>query len=284
MPLTDMIVDGPSLYARCWHASQSQPIIASMKDPDGRPVGGCYIAVKFILSLMDISTGRLTRQPDRTLFCWDGESKTVKNRDEKPKAFYDEMNLFKQVLESLLNARNALLKAEADDIVATAAERSKNEGNHVFIVSGDKDLQQLCSTEIDYFCLCKKTLLRADKICEQWKVRHPSQIALVLALVGDSIDGISGVRGCGPKKAEKIFESVVESDFEKAFNSIALQLSGKELQEFYDSLDMTLLTTDMENVPVPSPVKLADTDFLDEVGLEKLTPAYLMAYSQYNDM
>lgn len=203
---TDVIYDANSLYARGWHAAQAQPDI-HLDDSEGRPIGAILAGLKVVLSLMDDDSNRLPERVDRMLFCWDGKSKTDKGREPKPSAYYEEMDHFKEVMTTLFHAAHAgSASAEADDAVATAAYRSEKQGNTVYVVSGDKDLQQLQGGKIGYFCLNKKTLLSRAAILERWKVKRPSQIAIALAILGDKLDNIEGINGYGPKKVEKLFE------------------------------------------------------------------------------
>lgn len=92
---------------------------------------------------------------------------------------------------------------EGDDVLATLAEELPE--HDVVIFSGDKDVLS---------CICERVaVMRPIKDGYQlvtptvWAEEHtvaPTQWAQVLALTGDTSDNIPGVRGIGPKTAEKL--------------------------------------------------------------------------------
>jgi DNA polymerase-1 len=99
---------------------------------------------------------------------------------------------------------------EADDVIATIATKAMEEGTHVNILSGDKDLMQLVTMDNGGACIelidpMKMVRYSHEKVIEQWGV-EPSQLADVLALAGDSSDNIPGVPGIGPKIAASLIQ------------------------------------------------------------------------------
>lgn len=99
---------------------------------------------------------------------------------------------------------------EADDLIASYARTlARKEDNHVFIVSADKDLAQLVTTNIEQY-LPPPTAnpklgwrnLDEKAVAEKFGV-SPAQIPDYLALIGDTSDNIPGLRGVGPKTASK---------------------------------------------------------------------------------
>src|SRR5439155_5656572 len=66
----------------------------------------------------------------------------------------------------------------------------------------DKDLRQLLSDRVRILNLRKQEVLDAVGLRTDWGVR-PEQVIDFQALVGDSVDNVPGVPGCGPKTAAK---------------------------------------------------------------------------------
>ena len=90
------------------------------------------------------------------------------------------------------------------------------------------------------------------QILQRWKIKRPIQLAIALAIQGDSSDNISGIKGWGPKKVEKLFESVTpDMEFEAALSAIVSQIPENKQEEFFESLDLTLLDCDIPGVPSP---------------------------------
>ena len=96
---------------------------------------------------------------------------------------------------------------EADDVLATFVEKAVAADLDVVIVTGDKDMLQLVSPRVRVLSVLGRTGERVmydeAKVRERWGV-DPAQIPEVLALMGDSIDNIPGVRGVGEKTAVKL--------------------------------------------------------------------------------
>jgi DNA polymerase-1 len=96
---------------------------------------------------------------------------------------------------------------EADDVLATLVEHALALDLEIVIVTGDKDMLQLVSPRVRVLSVLGRTGERVvydeAKVRERWGV-EPTQIADVLALMGDSIDNIPGVHGVGEKTAVKL--------------------------------------------------------------------------------
>lgn len=90
---------------------------------------------------------------------------------------------------------------EADDAIASAALRFRDEAEQVVLLSPDKDLAQ-CVTGTRVVMHDRRQKLTIDEpgVLAKWGV-PPSAIPDYLALVGDAADGIPGLPGWGPKSA-----------------------------------------------------------------------------------
>ncbi|MBV5345022.1 MAG: hypothetical protein JZU63_05550 [Rhodoferax sp.] len=228
-----------------------------------------------------LGVGSVRTRTLTTLFAWDGAAKTDKNRKDKPPQYLETRRVAKNALSVLFSTTNCWHpEYEADDVVATAAFNSK--ADQIYVVSGDKDLMQLQSKNTAYFDLNTKTVLPAATICSKFKVKRPAQVALALAIIGDTSDGIQGIPKWGPKKSEKLFESVTaDMDFSSALEELLRQIP-KELQSFFmESLDKTLLHTDIEDVPDPSPLVFCNNRDLIHLKIDKLAQGYERVVMQY---
>ena len=70
----------------------------------------------------------------------------------------------------------------------------------IIVVSGDKDLAQLVDGDVVLFDFAKERWFDAEGVRSFFGV-EPGQIADLLALQGDSVDNIPGVKGIGGKAA-----------------------------------------------------------------------------------
>jgi DNA polymerase-1 len=97
---------------------------------------------------------------------------------------------------------------EADDVLATMVTHALESTDlDVVLVTGDKDLLQLVGPRVRVLSVVGRTgekiVYDEAKVRERWGV-GPDQIPEVMALMGDSIDNVPGVKGVGEKTAVKL--------------------------------------------------------------------------------
>lgn len=93
---------------------------------------------------------------------------------------------------------------EADDIIASAASNFPGRAD---ILTGDRDMLALCSDRVTVLLLRPGGEVEVDAAgCLSLTGVRPDQLTDYKALVGDSSDGIRGIRGVGPKSAQKLLE------------------------------------------------------------------------------
>ncbi|UUV18144.1 DNA polymerase [Fusobacteria bacterium ZRK30] len=129
--------------------------------------------------------------------------------DRKPMP--DDLALQIKRIEELLDVFNIkkvkIEGHEADDVMGTYAKELSKEGIETYVVTGDKDLSQVLDENINIALLGKGDgksrfgILRTpEDVVAQLGVT-PELIPDLFGLIGDSSDGIPGVRKVGPKKA-----------------------------------------------------------------------------------
>ncbi|MDR0324056.1 MAG: DNA polymerase I, partial [Treponema sp.] len=139
------------------------------------------------------------------------------NRQKTPDDLHEQVSLVEEFLTAL---GIQCIKAdgfEADDIIATLAEKCRSENRQCYILSSDKDLLQLVGGGI-YELRPSKTnksgdgssssgqvwdLVGQDEVKSEWGV-EPEKVLDLLSLAGDSSDNIPGVKGIGEKTAVKL--------------------------------------------------------------------------------
>lgn len=87
---------------------------------------------------------------------------------------------------------------EADDYIGTQARVERELGRRVCILSRDKDLLQLLAEGDEYWDYAGDRRLGPAQVLNEWGVRA-EQIVDYLALCGDKVDNIPGVKGVGDK-------------------------------------------------------------------------------------
>ena len=271
---TTLIVDSNALWARSYFAAQQ-----TSRDPRE----GIRLAVNSVLLLLDPETNKIGELFDRTLFAWDGQQNKAKGRDEKPAIYHEAKDVLKDVLSYLIGTvHTEHPTAEGDDLVATAVAQAAPD-DKVFIVSSDKDLMQLVKPNCQYYSLTEKAVLSTTFITRKFHgIKHPKQIAIELAIVGDPVDNSPGIRGYGPAKCKKLFEAVKpDMKFNEVLDVIMNQLPPKQEEEFNEAFERTLLKTDIPGVPEPAPVVLHTPNDIKVLGMPLIEQYYRQVWNAY---
>ena len=244
--MVDLIVDANSFWAHSYYSA-----VKHGRDPVG-------VALRQTIRMLRDDHRYFLRSIDRMLFCWDGlKAKTEKKRTvEKPADYHSKLSDFSTQLTQLTHCAQVMLDDhEADDLVASASEQSKAE--HVVIVSGDKDLSQLQCDRVSFYDVHMKMLLSRRAICERWNVYKPIQVAIALAIIGDTGDGIKGVHKWGKGKFQKLFADIpAEMPFDQIIDNLLSQMKEEQQTQFLESLAVTLLDTTISGIPEPALVAL----------------------------
>ncbi|SHJ83932.1 DNA polymerase I [Tessaracoccus bendigoensis DSM 12906] len=158
-------------------------------------------------------------------------------RAKSPDEFKGQVQLIKQVLDSLNIAHVEKPGYEADDIIATLSTQAAADGFDVFIVTGDRDAMQLVNERVTVLYPRKGVSdlarMTPDAVTEKYLVA-PVRYPELAALVGETSDNLPGVPGVGPKTAAKWL-----TQFDGLENLIARaeQAPGKAGESFRAHLD-----------------------------------------------
>lgn len=197
------IIDGMSLLFRSFYAMGSR-----LTSPDGTPVGAVYGFLKIVIKILR------EQNPTHFAVCWDLKEKTFRheayplykaNRGETPPEIIPQIPLIQNLIKDMGIPSYAIPGFEADDVAATIAKYFEYYGQ-VFLVTSDKDYMQIINEKINMFSLKKGDeydIIGIEKVIDYFGVA-PEKVIEVLALTGDSIDNIPGVKGIGDKTAAKL--------------------------------------------------------------------------------
>lgn len=203
------------------------------------------------------------------------------NRDEAPEDFVAQIpRMFE--LAKLFGL--PILEApgfEADDVMATLADKvsaggfdTEAPGLHLRLVAKDKDLEQVLNDRVTLYDVQTDQELDADALVEKRGIT-PQQVIDYQTLIGDSTDNIPGVKGIGPKTAQKLLEQ-----FGTVENLIANldQLKGKQKDNLEHARDNGVidLTRRLVTLKRDTPIEfsLADTE---TCGIEKIDGPTLLS-------
>ncbi|MGH7807115.1 MAG: 5'-3' exonuclease H3TH domain-containing protein, partial [Thermodesulfobacteriota bacterium] len=225
MPLL-YLIDGSSYIFRAYHA------IKSLSTSKGFPTNAIYgfnsMIFKFLkdynpkyLGLVFDSKGKTFRDEIYPLY--------KANRDEAPDDLNVQISKIFEAVEAFRVPQLQIEGYEADDIIGTIAKRMEEEGVSVVLVTGDKDFCQLVSEKVTLLDTMRNKKTGIKQVVEKFGV-PPDRVTDVLALSGDTVDNIPGVRGIGEKTASELIRKFGSLD--KLLDSInEIPQRQKELLE-----------------------------------------------------
>ncbi len=125
------------------------------------------------------------------------------NRTEMPPDLGEQIPYIRRLLEAMRIPVLQYPGFEADDVIGAMARRA-SEDFDVVIVSSDKDMLQLVNDRVHMYNPVKEDVWYDPATAEQYMGVKPTQVADLLALMGDSVDNIPGAPGIGEKGAQSI--------------------------------------------------------------------------------
>ena len=197
------LIDGSSFSYRSFFA------IKDLTNSKGLPTGAVYGFLNTLKKIINQFS------PQYLGICFDVSRKTFRQEKFKdykasrppiPDDLKLQMSWIKNIIKSLNIAIAELEGYEGDDLIATLARKAKDAGFRCIIFSPDKDILQLVEdNKIMVYNSNKDLLLDEEAVFKALKIK-PVNIPDLLALSGDSIDNIPGVKGIGPKGASYLIE------------------------------------------------------------------------------
>ena len=133
-------------------------------------------------------------------------------RESAPEDLITQIPRIEELLDCFNINRFKVEGYEADDLLGTLAKNLSKEGIEVYVVTGDKDLAQILDENINIALLGKGEggdkfkIISTDQDVIEYLGVPSNLIPDLFGLIGDSSDGIPGVRKIGPKKAIPMLE------------------------------------------------------------------------------
>lgn len=181
------------------------------------------------------------------------------NRSLPPTELEDQLDACFQVTEAMGMPAFIDDKYESDDIIGTLTNMLLKNNFNVVIVSSDKDFTQLVNTKVLLFDYARNQWYDEKKIEQKFGV-PPKQIIDFMALTGDAVDNIPGVKGIGPKTASTLLNhfSSVEEIYKNLDNLEKLSIRG--IQSIKDKLiadrEIALISRTLATIAIDAPVEV----------------------------
>src|SRR4051794_33563913 len=222
------LIDGNSLAYRAFFALP-ETIATSRGFPTNAIFGFASMLVKILTEY----------GPKATLVVWDaGQSGRGQisedykaGRREKPDLLSEQWPHLQPLVEAF-GYRNVKVPGyEADDVIATLAQRAKAEGIDVMVVTGDRDMFQIVEPGIRVMATSRgitdTKVYDRETVIERYGI-PPEAIPDFYGLKGDTSDNIPGVPGIGDKTASQLLQEY--DDLEGVLANIE-SISGAKRKE-----------------------------------------------------
>ena len=269
-----ILVDGNNLLFRSYYATAYTGNL--MKNSKGFPTNALFGFTHMINKILH------EEKPTHIIVAFD-KGKTFRHekyadykggRGETPDELKMQFPVAKELLTYMGIKYYEIDNYEADDIIGTFAKFCDDEDEFIgTIVSSDKDLLQLISSDVDIKLLKQKDYIRYNE--ESFKRAYgiePIRIVDLKALMGDSSDNIPGVKGIGEKTALKLLQKYGSLDniYENidSIKGAAKQKLIDDKENAYKSFDLATIVRD-----VPMEININDV-ILKEKDSEKLNNLY----------
>lgn len=263
-----MIIDGHGIIYRAYHA------FPPLTTPRGILVNAVYGFTRIVLTaLRDI-------KPEYVVVTFDHKTPTLRaqeyaeykaHRPEMPDDLKPQIDLVKSVVTALNIPQFEMEGYEADDLIGTISRQvcKRNPPIPAVIISSDKDMLQLVTECVHVWMPARgKEGVELEYTPQQVEdVLHvtPAQVIELKGLMGDSSDNIPGVRGIGPKTAQRliavcktidgVYKAVDEVLAGTASSELQALLKGALLEKLQQDRDAAFLSRKLATINTQVPLQ-----------------------------
>lgn len=265
------LIDANSLCYRAFYAIQA------LSTSKGFPTNAIYGFINMLRKIMR------EYNPERMVMVFDMAGPTKRHekyeeykehRTPTPDDLIVQMDRIKGVIEAYNIPICQLKGYEADDIIATIAEKAKKKGFGVTIVSGDKDALQLIDGVVNVLSphTAGDKLYEAKDVKEKYGVL-PEKMVELMAFIGDASDNIPGVKGIGKVTAEKLITQY--GSVENVYKNIDKISSESTKKKLIEGKEIAHLSRELVELQRDVPIKMDLKDIIvGEPDTEKLAELF----------
>jgi DNA polymerase-1 len=249
------LIDGNSYVYRAFYA------IKGLTNSKGFPTNAIYGFTNMLMKILR------EKKPDGIVVSFDSPVPTERHRMfEAYKAQRPETpgELVRQLphIRKMITAFNIKIFEvpgyEADDLLCTIARKAAEEGANVFIVTSDKDMLQIVDEKIKVYDPVKDRILDNEYVKEKFGV-GPERVTEFMALTGDAVDNIPGVKGIGEKTARELLLSF--RDLDELLGHPEKIKKEKLRNLIIENSDMVRLSKQLATVNTSAPVEIDLNEF-----------------------
>jgi len=188
--------------------------IKSLTNSKGFPTNAIYGFTNMLMKIIR------EKKPDGIAVFFDSPVPTERHRifegykahrPETPGELVQQLPAIRKVISAFQIKMVEVPGYEADDLLCTMAEKAAKKGDDVFLVTSDKDMLQVVGERIKVYDPMKDKVLDEEYVRERFGV-GPERVTEFMALTGDAVDNIPGIKGIGEKTARELLAGVKDLD------------------------------------------------------------------------
>ncbi len=250
------LIDGNSYVYRAFYA------IKGLTNSKGFPTNAIYGFTNMLLKIIR------EKKPEGIVVSFDSPAPTERHRlfeaykaqrPETPGELAQQLPHIRRMISAFNIKIFEVPGYEADDLLCTIAKRSAAEGVDVFIVTADKDMLQIVDEKIKIYDPVKDRLLDEAYVKEKFGV-EPVRVPEFMALTGDAVDNIPGIKGIGEKTAKELLSGF--KDLDELLNHPELIKKEKLRSLIVENTETVKLSKKLAAVDTSVPVDVDIREFL----------------------
>ncbi len=204
-----VIIDAMALAYKAYFVFINRPLISTK----GEPTSAVFGFLNQLLKILEDT------KPDYLSVAFDSKEKTFRHerfegykssRAEMPEDMIPQIGRIKEIINAMNIPLYVMPGYEADDIIGTAVCKAEEKGLESFVITPDKDFNQLVTDKVKIVRPGKTTedivFYDVQKVKDEFGF-EPKRMVDYLALIGDKSDDIPGVAGIGPKTATPLIQT-----------------------------------------------------------------------------
>jgi DNA polymerase-1 len=269
------LIDAYALIYRSYFAFISRPL----RNNTGENVSALFGFARLVTSFLESMDGSGGEEKKFTLAAvFDSRGPTFRKdkypeykatRQKAPEDLHAQVPKVEAFLDALGVKTLRVEGFEADDIIATLAERCRKERRECYIISSDKDLLQLVGDGVFELRPVKGAgsgsadspipnyeRIGPAEVKAEWGVT-PDKILDLLSLTGDASDNVPGVKGVGDKTALKLMQRY--SSLDEIYKNIAA-IEGAVGRKLAENKENAFLSRDLITLVYDVPLEIDDID------------------------
>jgi len=249
------LIDGTAVIYRAFFAFIRNPLINSK----GQNTSALYGTVNSFLKLVE------KYNVDLVAVSFDRKEKTFRhkitetykaNRPPAPQELIQQVQPIKDFFLKIDLPEISCAGYEADDVLATLAERYKTD-HEIIIVTGDKDFSQLVDDRVVLYDPFKEEILDEHGIEKKYGLK-PEKFVDYLAICGDTSDNIPGISGIGPKGAVKLLSEF--ETLENIYKNLDQVKSDNVKKKLLDSKENAFMSQKLARIVRDVPLDLPEIE------------------------